>query len=138
MPAIGCIFAQAVVATQAWPNGTQTIGPVSLPDKYRYGQIMIDVSAITDMTANLSFSIDISQDGTNWVTVGGIGLDFSVSGYSVNGGVLVDSVGNPVRVASMSLRFPAPILTTRQIRGTASYSNAGNTSQTFGMTLVIW
>jgi hypothetical protein len=100
---------------------------------------MIDVSAIDDMTTNISFNVEISLDnGVNWNPVGGVGLNFSTSGYSRVGGVLVDSGGNPVRVVSMSQRFPAPASLVRQIRGTATFSNQTSTQQTFGMTLVIW
>jgi hypothetical protein len=139
MPAVGCIFAIEPIATQSWPVGSKSIGPTALPDKYRYGQLMIDVSAITDMTTDLNFNVEISLDnGVNWVPVGGVGLNFPASGYSRVGGVLVDSGGNPVRVISMAQRFPAPASLVRQIRGTANFSNNASAPQTFGMTLVIW
>lgn len=137
--AIGCISASEVFATQSWPNGTKVLGPVALPNKFRGGQIFVDVSQLNDLTTVLDFSIEMSLDGgANFVPVAGVGLDLAKSGYSLNGGVLVDGNGAAVRIFGMSMRFPEPANLLRQIRGVFNFSNALGTPQVLGMTVVIW
>jgi hypothetical protein len=139
MATIGCVNATEVFATQSYAVGSKTLGPVALPDKFRYGQMLVDVSAITDLTTVINVTLEGSTDGgQSWASILGWGLDFTVAGYTVNGGVLVDGLGQPIRITGSSLRFPNPISTTRQIRGVCSFDNATHQPQTLGMTMVIW
>jgi hypothetical protein len=132
---IGCISAQVAFATQAWPAGSKTVGPVSIGNAYRHGELLIDVSGLTDLTSSISVTIDLSFDGgATFTTVGGWGLDLPTSGYTLPGGVLTDSNGDPVRVTSAALKFPQASSIQRQIRATATLT----TPATVGCTVVIW
>lgn len=130
---IGCITATPLFATQLWQAGTKNLGPVALPDKYRGGMILIDVSQLTNLLAVLTVTVQITLDGQNYLDAGGFELSLPDSGYALSPG-LVDSVGDPVRVSGMSLRFPQSSLLTRQIKATASLSSPA----VVGMTMVIW
>lgn len=130
---IGCITATPLFATQLWQAGTKPLGPVVLPDKYRGGMILIDVSQLTNLLAVLTVNIQVTQDGQNYVEAGGFELSLPNSGYTLSPG-LVDQVGDPVRVTGMNLRFPESSLLTRQIKGTVSLSAPA----VIGMTMVIW
>jgi len=132
---LGCVFGQEVFPTQLWQAGIKNLGPVVLPDKFRGGLVLVDVSQMDDLTAVLDFNLEVSLDGgANFTPIGGVGLDLSKSGYSVNAGVLRDGGGNAVRVYGATFKFPEPGNLTRQVKGQLSLSVA----QILGMTMVIW
>ena len=132
---VGCISAVVAFPTQAWGAGSKTVGPVALPDKYRYGILLIDLTQITDLLCDITIAVEQSMDGgVNWNSVGGWRLSLPISGYTINGGVLMDGNGDPVRITGQSLRFPASVSLTRQLRATATLS----TSATVGCTMAIW
>lgn len=132
---IGCITASPIFATQSWPSGVKTLGPVALPDKYRNGQIFIDLSQLTNLLAKLDVLVEMSMDGVIFAPVVGFSLDLPNSGLSMpTPPGVVDSSGASVRVSGVSLSFPQPISTVRQVRGTITLS----VPAVIGMTLVIW
>ncbi len=131
---IGCISASPVFATQLWGAGQKVLGPVDLPDKFRGGMLLLDLTGITELLASIDTLVEVSMDGVNFVPVGGFGLDLPTSGYAINAGVLVDALGVPVRIAGFPMKFPQAALLTRKLRGTATLS----VPAIVGMTLVIW
>lgn len=130
---VGCITATPLFATQLWPAVPKNLGPVALPDKYRGGMILIDVSQLTNLLAILTVNVQVTLDGQNFIDAGAFELSLPDSGYTLSPG-LTDSAGDPVRIAGMSLRFPESSLLTRQIKATVTLSAPA----IIGMTMVIW
>jgi hypothetical protein len=132
---IGCISASQVFATQSWPAGTKQIGPVALPDKFSHGQLLVDLTQVTDLLATMTVNIQMSNDGVTFFDVFGFGLSLPNSGYTLGaGGGVLDSSGNPIRIVAGGMKFPPSILTTRQVQGTIVLDNPA----TIGMTVVIY
>ncbi len=131
---VGCISATPLFATQSWPAGTMILGPAVLPDRFRYGMILVDLSQLTDLTSKIDVLVQISEDGVNFGPLSGWGLDLPNSGFTLPGGVLTDASGNPVRITGMSLRFPPASNLLRQIQGTIVLSQPA----VVGMTIAIW
>ena len=131
---IGCASVSPVFATQSWPAGTKNLGPVDLPDKFRGGELLLDVTQVTDLLAVIEVLLEVSLDGVNFVPVGGFQLSLPQSGYQIVGGQLLDGAGEPVRIAGFPVKFPSAGLLTRKMRGTATLSQPA----VVGMTLVIW
>ena len=91
------------------------------------------------MTTVLSLSLDVSLDnGSTFVNSGIVGLDFPTSGYSIAGGILVDSSGQPVRVFGQGVRFPDALNANRRLKPTMTFSNQQNAAQTFSCSVVIY
>lgn len=131
---IGCASVSPVFATLPWPAGSKVLGPVVLPDRFRGGMLLVDLTQIADLLASISVVMELSMDGLTFSSVGGFGIDLPNSGYSVGLNGLVDANGDPVRIAGFPVRFPQAGLITRQLRGTATLSQPA----VVGMTLVIW
>lgn len=132
---VGCVSAVVAFATQAWPAGSKTVGPVAIADKFRYGWLLVDLTALTTLTCSIQVTMDLSMDGgATWTGIGGWGLNVPMSGYALVGGVLVDAANQPIRITGASMRLPDASSVLRQVRATASLS----TPATVGCTLVIW
>lgn len=132
---IGCVVGNEVLATQLWPTGVKNLGPIALPDKFRGGLVLVDVSQVVDLSAIFSFAMEMSFDGgANFTPLFSVGLSLPDSGYSLIGGVLADGAGVPVRVYGSSFKFPQPGSVTRQIRGQLSLSAPA----ILGMTVVAY
>lgn len=131
---IGCASVSPVFATQQWPAGQKLLGPVDLPNKFRGGELLLDVTQVTDLLASIDVLLEVSLDGVNYVPVGGFGLSLPQSGYQIVGGELLEGNGEPVRIAGFPVKFPQAGLLTRKMRGSATLSAPA----IVGMTLVIW
>jgi hypothetical protein len=140
---IGCFTADEIFPKTSRAVGTSVIGPangIALPDRFTRGLILVDIQSITDLTSVLSLTIEVSLDGgVNFITTGIVGLDFAISGYSINGSnILVDGGGSPVRVFGQPVRFPNGLSLTRRVRTTLSFSNGSSANQTFGVSAIIY
>ena len=108
---------------------------MALPDQYSYGWVLLDLSAVTDLTAALTINVDLSFDGgQTWGSIGGWGLDLAVSGFTIQGGHVVDATGTPLRISGMSVRLTQRENANRQVRMQVALSQPC----AVGMTVVIW
>jgi hypothetical protein len=119
---VGLIQAQIALATQSYPAGSRTLGPIAIPAGLRYGNILIDLTQTNELVATIGITVDVSFD--NGVTFpfssGGAGLSLPNSGYTISGGTLIDPNNVPVRLFWSSIRLPDPGNAARQVQATFS------------------
>lgn len=136
---IGSIAANDLVAIGSHPAGDLAFGPFNVPAGYTEIMVVYDLRQVAALTATLGASLDISfNSGTNWESAGSSGLSLPNSGYVLDAGVLRRSASDPsgpnapVRIFGKRFTLRQAHLTTRQIRGVLSLSEALIT----GVTLV--
>lgn len=137
---VGSLVANELVTIAPHSAGTLNFGPQPVPAGFTVLSIIFDLRQVDTLTASFTANVEISfDDGQNWVFAGGSGLNLAVSGYVLNGGVLTRSASDlfgpgPVRIFGKQIMLKQSHLTTRQIRGTVSATEA----LTSGVTLVAW
>lgn len=127
---VGSIVANDLVAIASHPAGDLSFGPFNVPAGFTQLMVVFDLRQVDSLTATLGSSVDVSFDsGQNWSFVGANGLRLADSGYVLNNGVLTRSADDffgpgPVRIFGKSFTLKQCHLTTRQVRGVLSSTEA--------------
>jgi hypothetical protein len=134
---VGSIVANDLVAIASHQAGNLTFGPLNVPAGFTQLEIVFDLRQVTSLTAILGSSVEISFDsGGNWVSAGANELNLADSGYVLTNGVLTRSASDPlgpgpVRIFGKKFMLKQCNLTTRQVRGVLSASEALISGVTF-------
>lgn len=137
---VGSLVANNLVPIAAHPAGQVSFGPLAVPAGFTMFIVMFDLQQVNSLTPVFDASVEVSFDsGATWTFAGGSKLDLSASGWSLTGGVLTrpadDFYGpGPVRDFGQRINLTQSQLTTRQVRGVLSCSEA----VVSGVTLVAW
>ena len=134
---VGTLVANELVTTASHQAGTLNFGPLNIPQGFTVLMISFDLRQVNSLTATFSSSVEISIDsGANWDFAGGNALNLAQSGYELNGNVLTRSATDPmgpgpVRMFAKQILLKNCHLTTRQVRGTLSVTEALISGVTF-------
>ena len=138
---VGSVVANELIVTAPHSSGATTFGPAAVPAGFTVIMLSYDMRSVNSLTASFNGAMELStNNGTSWRGLGSVGLNLATSGYQLSSGVLVRSAtdangpGAPVRVFTSRTILPKAHLTTRQVRGTLSATEA----QTAGVTLAVW
>jgi hypothetical protein len=127
---IGSIAINNLLPIAARGAGSVSWGPVAVPAGYSVIAVTFDLQQVASLTAIFSATFQLALDGVTFVDIGsGVGLDLSKSGFVLNAGVLTrpatDPLGpGPVRIFGRQVFLNGTDLTTRQLKGTLSSSEA--------------
>lgn len=134
---VGSLVANELVPIASHAAGSLNFGPLNIPQGFTVLMIAFDLRQVDSLTATFSSTVELSLDnGANWIAAGGNALNLAQSGYVLNGGVLtrsnVDPMGpGPVRMFAKQIILKNSDLTTRQVRGTLSVTEALISGVTF-------
>lgn len=133
---IGSLAINPLLSIQSRAAGQIAWGPVAVPLGYTSLTVQIDLQQVASLTAVFAATGELSFDGVNFQSIGGPELDLAASGYRLVNGVLTRALNDPqgagpVRTFGFQFRLRQCDLTTRQVRGTLSCTEAVISGATF-------
>lgn len=117
---VGSLAVEEILPTQSRQSGTLNVSAITLPVKYSWGVVILDMSQITDLLAVITVTTNVANDGVNidFTKIFQIDLPALASqGCTLGpGGVgLVDQFGVFNKTTSQNWKFPSNALATRAV-----------------------